>query len=238
MLTCSRLNAAYGKVQALTDVSLKVQDGEIVALVGANGAGKSTLMKVLSGLLRASSGEIELAGTRIERQRAERIVRLGMAHVPEGRHIFPGLTVYENLEVGSAPWRKRGGGKAVEQEMDRIFQLFPRLSERRKQFGWSLSGGEQQMLAIGRGLMSRPQLLLLDEPSLGLAPVVVEEIFDKLKQINEQLGMGILLVEQNAFMALNLATRAYIMELGQIVMENEAKALLEDDHVREAYLGG
>jgi branched-chain amino acid transport system ATP-binding protein len=225
-------------VQALTDVSLKVQDGEIVALVGANGAGKSTLMKVLSGLLRASSGEIELAGTRIERQRAERIVRLGMAHVPEGRHIFPGLTVYENLEVGSAPWRKRGGGKAVEQEMDRIFQLFPRLSERRKQFGWSLSGGEQQMLAIGRGLMSRPQLLLLDEPSLGLAPVVVEEIFDKLKQINAQLGMGILLVEQNAFMALNLATRAYIMELGQIVMENEAKALLEDDHVREAYLGG
>lgn len=237
MLSCRRINAAYGKVQALFDVSLEVQDGEIVALVGANGAGKSTLMKVLSGLLRPSAGEIEFDHMRLDRLRPERIVQQGVAHVPEGRRVFPGLTVYENLEVGTSAWRRRGRAREVEEEMDRVFQLFPRLKERRTQFGWSLSGGEQQMLAIGRGLMSRPKLLLLDEPSLGLAPVVVEEIFETLNEIN-RLGTAILLVEQNAFMALNLASRAYIMELGRVVLENQAKSLLQNDHVREAYLGG
>lgn len=237
VLSCKGLNAGYGKVQALFDVSLTVQDREIVALLGANGAGKSTLMKVLSGLLRPTGGEITFNGVRLNRLRPERIVRSGVAHVPEGRRIFPGLSVYENLEAGTACWLSRGKKREVRDEMDKVFQLFPRLRERRNQMGWSLSGGEQQMLAIGRGLMSRPKLLLLDEPSLGLAPVVVEEIFEVLLKINRQ-GTAILLVEQNAFMALGVANRAYIMELGRVVLENKASVLLEDDRVREAYLGG
>ena len=237
MLSCHGVDAGYGKVQALFDITLAVQDREIVALVGANGAGKSTLMKVLSGLLRPTGGEITFDGTRLNRLRPERIVRGGIAHVPEGRRIFPGLTVFENLEAGTACWRSSGKKREVREEMDKIFELFPRLRERRTQMGWSLSGGEQQMLAIGRGLMSRPKLLLLDEPSLGLAPVVVEEIFEVLSHIHNQ-GTAILLVEQNAFMALSVASRAYIMELGRVIIENEASALLENDHVREAYLGG
>jgi branched-chain amino acid transport system ATP-binding protein len=237
VLSCKGLKAGYGKVQALFDVSLLVQDHEIVALLGANGAGKSTLMKVLSGMLRPTEGEITFNGVRLNRLRPERIVRSGVAHVPEGRRIFPGLSVYENLEAGTACWRSRGKKREVRDEMDKVFQLFPRLRERRDQMGWSLSGGEQQMLAIGRGLMSRPKLLLLDEPSLGLAPVVVEEIFKVLLQIN-RLGTAMLLVEQNAFMALDVANRGYVMELGRVVLENKASVLLEDDHVREAYLGG
>jgi branched-chain amino acid transport system ATP-binding protein len=237
VLSCNGLKAGYGKVQALFDVSLSVQDHEIVALLGANGAGKSTLMKALSGMLRPTEGEITFNGVRLDRLRPERIVRSGVAQVPEGRRIFPGLSVYENLEAGTACWRSRGKKREVRDEMDKVFQLFPRLRERRDQMGWSLSGGEQQMLAIGRGLMSRPKLLLLDEPSLGLAPVVVEEIFKVLSQINRQ-GTAILLVEQNAFMALDVANRAYVMELGRVVLEDKASVLLEDDHVREAYLGG
>lgn len=238
MLICNDVQAAYGKIKALFGVSLTVNDGEIVALIGANGAGKSTLMKALSGLLHPTSGEIIFDDIHLERARPEKIVKRGIAHIPEGRKIFPGLTVYENLEVGSASWRSGAKKQEIQEEMDKVFTLFPRLAERCKQLGWSLSGGEQQMLAIGRGMMSRPRLLLLDEPSLGLAPVLVEEIFESLVKINRQNHTAILLVEQNAFMALNIATNAYLLELGKVVLKGSAKSLLENDHVREAYLGG
>lgn len=238
MLICKDVQAAYGKIKALFGVSLTVNDGEIVALIGANGAGKSTLMKSLSGIMHPVSGEIIFNDLHLERARPEQIVQHGIAHVPEGRKVFPGLTVYENLEMGTASWRSSSTKQEIKEEMDQVFALFPRLAERRNQLAWSLSGGEQQMLAIGRGMMSRPKLLLLDEPSLGLAPVLVESIFEALIEINRKKHTAILLVEQNAFMALNVATNAYLLELGKIVLEGSAKSLLENDYVREAYLGG
>jgi len=203
--------------------------------VGANGAGKSTTMRTIAGLLRPTSGAVVLEGQRIDGLAAETIVRRGICLVPEGRRIFPGLTVYENLEVATAAWR--GRGQSLRAELERVYSLFPRLLERERQLGWSLSGGEQQMLAIGRALMARPRLLLLDEPSLGLAPVLVEEVFATIRDINQQ-GTTVLLVEQNAYQALELAHRAYVLENGEVQLEGSARELAGNPLVKEAYLGG
>ncbi len=234
MLRCEDLEAGYGPIVALHGISLTVDRGEIVTLIGANGAGKSTTLKAIVGLVPPMKGRITLEVDRIDGLAAEAVARRGVALVPEGRHIFPGLTVQENLEVGTAAW----GGRRAERmaEMGKVFTLFPRLAERRRQLGWSLSGGEQQMLAIGRALMSRPKLLLLDEPSLGLAPLVVEEVFRLIEVIN-QSGMTILLVEQNAAMALAAAHRGYVIERGRVVKEGPASALSADPDVIAAYLG-
>lgn len=228
------LDAFYGPVQALRGVSLTVGGGEVVTLVGANGAGKSTLLKAVSGVIRARGG-VSLSGESILGWSPDRVARRGIAHVPEGRRIFPGLTVIENLEVGAFAVGRRGA--EVRADIDRILGIFPGLAERRGSYGWSLSGGEQQMLAIGRGLMARPHLLLLDEPSLGLAPMLVEEVFAVIRRIREE-GTTVLLSEQNAAMALSVADRGYVMETGTIVKQGPAGDLLHDDSVIEAYLGG
>lgn len=237
MLVLENVSTFYENIPALKGISLNVMEGEIVALIGANGAGKTTTLRTISGLIKPAEGKIMFGGERIDHLPAAQVVAKGIVHVPEGRHIFPGLTVEENLEVGACAWR-RSGRQDISEDMDKVFVLFPRLKERRKQLGWSLSGGEQQMLAVGRGLMARPKLLLLDEPSLGLAPVLVEEVFDVLKDINTKMGTTILLVEQNAYMALNLANRGYVIETGEIVLEDESKNLLNNEGVRKAYLGG
>jgi len=229
------LEVHYDRIRALRGVSLVVGAGEIVAIVGANGAGKSTTMRTIAGLLRPSSGAVLLEGQRIDGLAPEAIVRRGICLVPEGRRIFPGLTVYENLEVATAAWRRRG--QSLGAELERVYGLFPRLRERHRQLGWSLSGGEQQMLAIGRALMARPRLLLLDEPSLGLAPVLVEEVFATIRDINQQ-GTTVLLVEQNAYQALDLAHRAYVLENGEVQLEGPARELAGNPLVKEAYLGG
>jgi branched-chain amino acid transport system ATP-binding protein len=225
----------YDRIRALKGITLSVGAGEIVAIVGANGAGKSTTLRTVAGLLRPSSGQVLLDGQRIDGLAAETIVRRGLCLVPEGRRIFPGLTVYENLEVATAAWRRRG--QALAADLDRVYSLFPRLRERHHQLGWSLSGGEQQMLAIGRGLMARPRLILLDEPSLGLAPVLVEEVFATVRDINRQ-GTTVLLVEQNAYKALELAHRAYVLENGEVQLQGPATELAGNPLVKEAYLGG
>jgi branched-chain amino acid transport system ATP-binding protein len=212
-----------------------VEAGEIVAIVGANGAGKTTTMRTIAGLLRPTRGQVLLDGQRIDGVAPETLVRRGLCLVPEGRRIFPGLTVYENLEVATAAWRRRG--QSLAPDLDRVYALFPRLQERERQLGWSLSGGEQQMLAIGRALMAHPRLLLLDEPSLGLAPVLVEEVFATIRDINER-GTTILLVEQNAYQALQLAHRAYVLENGEVQLEGAARELAGNPLVKEAYLGG
>jgi branched-chain amino acid transport system ATP-binding protein len=219
----------------LRGVSLRVNEGEIVALIGANGAGKTTCLRAISGLLRPARGSMAFQGVRIDEKEPEAIVRLRIAHSPEGRRVFPGLTVFENLELGATPWRRRGD--SIDGDIERVFELFPRLKERRRQLAWSMSGGEQQMLAVGRALMGRPKLLLLDEPSLGLAPIIVEQLFDRIADIN-QLGVTILLVEQNAAMALSVATRGYVLETGSVVLEDSTQALRDHPRVREAYLGG
>jgi branched-chain amino acid transport system ATP-binding protein len=235
MLEIQGLSVAYGSVGVLHDVTLAVHPGEIVALIGANGAGKSTLLKAVSGLLRPRAGSIRLEGAELVGRAPEAVARLGVAHVPEGRRIFPGLTVRENLLVGAAA-RPRGAG-GVEPALEEVYRLFPRLGERRRQRGWSLSGGEQQMLALGRGLMARPRLLLLDEPSLGLAPKLVREMFDTIQAINAA-GATVLLVEQNAYLALQVARRGYVLENGRIALADDAAALARRDDVRAAYLGG
>jgi branched-chain amino acid transport system ATP-binding protein len=219
----------------LEDVDFEVNTGEIVALIGANGAGKSTILKTISGLNRPKQGSIIFVGENIERMAVEKIVSRGISHVPEGRRIFPGLTVFGNLEVATSSWRKRG--ESYQRELENVFQLFPQLRERKDQLGWSLSGGEQQMLSMGRGLMSRPRLLLLDEPSLGLAPKLVRLVFDTVKTINDQ-GTTILLVEQNAYAALQIADRGYVLENGRIGLSGLAKDLASDEKVKKAYLGG
>jgi branched-chain amino acid transport system ATP-binding protein len=235
MLEVAGLDVAYGSVPVLHGVSFRVEAGEIVALIGANGAGKSTTLKAVSGLLRPRAGSIRLEATELAGRAPEAIARLGVAHVPEGRRIFPGLTVRENLLVGTAA--RPAGAPAMEATLAEVYRLFPRLAERERQRGWSLSGGEQQMLALGRGLMACPKLLLLDEPSLGLAPRLVREMFATIQAINAA-GTTVLLVEQNAYLALQLARRGYVMENGRITLTDTAEALSRRDDVRAAYLGG
>jgi len=233
LLTVDNLNVFYGGVQALRDVSFTVGKGEIVSLIGANGAGKSTTLRALSGVVRPNSGSIVHDGKPIAGLAPHRIVRLGIAHVPEGRGVFANMTVRENLEMGAYT---RASRTEVEESFGRVFTLFPRLSERVSQMAGTLSGGEQQMLAIGRAMVQRPDLLLLDEPSMGLSPLLVSEIFRMIAEIN-RAGTTILLVEQNASMALSVADRAYVLETGEIVLSGEASGLRENPKVREAYLG-
>jgi branched-chain amino acid transport system ATP-binding protein len=232
LLEIDDIHVYYGKVEALKGVSLTVDDGEIVTLIGANGAGKTTTLKTISGLRPVSSGAITFKGRDITRMPGHQRVELGLCQAPEGRGIFPGMSVVENLEMGA--YARRGDTRA---DFDRVFQLFPRLAERRKQAGGTLSGGEQQMLAIGRALMARPEVLLLDEPSMGLAPLLVSQIFSIIKEINGQ-GTTVLVVEQNAVQALSLAHRAYVLESGMVVRTADAGTLLNDESVRAAYLGG
>jgi branched-chain amino acid transport system ATP-binding protein len=232
MLAVEKLQVAYGKVQALWDVTLEVPDGEIVALVGANGAGKTTLLKTVSGLLRKQSGSITHDGKHIEEASPPDIVRYGVVHVPEGRKLFPEMTVIDNLLMGAftVPQSERP------QRLERVFSVFPVLRERQKQIAGTLSGGEQQMVAIGRGMMAGPKLLMLDEPSLGLAPILVEEVFRVITEIN-RLGVTVLLVEQNTQHALTLAHRGFVMELGRIALSGSGNELLANSNVRKAYLG-
>ena len=234
MLSLANLEVFYGETQAIFGISLKVEQGEIVTLVGANGAGKSTLLRAISGSAQAS-GSIALEGAELLGLEPEEVIARGVVHVPEGRRIFPGMTVLENLEV--AAYALGYPERQVRQDAERVLELFPNLRARVKAYGWSLSGGEQQMLAIGRGLMARPRLLLLDEPSLGLAPKLIEEVFRVVGEIR-QAGTTILLVEQNAAMALSLADRGYVIESGRVVGEGKGRELLKDETVIRAYLGG
>ncbi|WP_406241979.1 ABC transporter ATP-binding protein [Tissierella carlieri] len=234
MLELSNVNVYYGGIHALKDVSIKIEEGEIVTLIGANGAGKSTALKAISGMEKPKSGEIKFNGEKINSLNATSIVKLGISHVPEGRRVFSKMSVMENLEMGAYTRNDRG---EINKDFEKIFSLFPRLLERKEQMAGTLSGGEQQMLAIGRALMSKPKLILLDEPSMGLAPIIVKEIFSIIRNINE-LGTTVLLVEQNANMALNAADRAYIIRNGEIEMEGNAKKMVADERVRKAYLEG
>ena len=238
MLKIKNINAYYGKVHALKNVSLHLKPGEIVTLIGANGAGKTTLLNTLSGILPTAGGEIVLDGKHIAGQGADRIVAMGLSQVPEGRQVFNPLTVEDNLELG-AYLRYRAGGQKNEiaEDLERMFQMFPRLKERRRQAAGTLSGGEQQMLAIGRALMARPKLLLLDEPSMGLAPLVVQDIFKVIGRLRDEEGATVLLVEQNARAALKVADRGYVLETGKVILEGKASELLENKDVQRAYLG-
>src|SRR5436190_5085867 len=233
LLEIDNITLLYGRIQALHGISLNVDEGEIVALIGANGAGKSTTMRAISGLRPIASGSIRFDGKDITRMRADLRVLRGIGQAPEGRGIFPGMSVLENLEMGAYTRRDRAG---VAADLERVFGLFPGLQERRKQAGGTLSGGEQQMLAVGRALMSRPKLLLLDEPSMGLAPMLIQQIFSIITEINQQ-GTTILLVEQNAQQALSRAHRGYVLETGRIVKTGTGQDLLHDSAVKEAYLG-
>jgi branched-chain amino acid transport system ATP-binding protein len=234
MLEVQDIHVYYGAIHALKGISFYLEEGEIVALIGANGAGKSTSLNTISGLLRPQPGTIKFQDEDITRTPPAKIVRKGIIHVPEGRKIFPKLTVLENLEIGAY---SRDDRNEIEKDYEKVFDLFPRLRERKSQLGGTLSGGEQQMLAIGRGLMARPKLLLLDEPSMGLAPILVEQIFEIIQDINSQ-GTSILLVEQNAQMALSIADRGYVLETGKVAMTDAADRLLVDPKVIKAYLGG
>ena len=233
LLEIDNITLLYGRIQALHGISLAVDEGEVVALIGANGAGKTTTMRAVSGLRPVSSGHIRFEGVDITRLRADRRTGLGISLAPEGRGIFPGMSVRDNLEMGAYIRRDAAGIRA---DLERVYTLFPRLLERAKQAGGTLSGGEQQMLAIGRALMSRPKLLLLDEPSMGLAPMLIQQIFSIITEINQQ-GITILLVEQNAQQALSLAHRAYVLETGRIVKSGSGADLLDDPAVQDAYLG-
>ncbi len=227
------LSAGYGKVQVLWDVHLRVAPGEFVAVIGANGAGKTTTLRTVSGLLRATSGRVWLDGQDVTRATPTQLVRMGLGHVPEGRELFPAMTVRENLELGASV---RAEAKAAQvSTLKAVYALFPRLAERAGQLAGTLSGGEQQMVAVGRALMSRPRLLLVDEPSLGLSPLMTQVLFGALRRVNEE-GVGVLLVEQNVAQSLRLATRAYVLENGRVMREGEAGALLHDPAVRAAYL--
>jgi len=234
VLAIENLVAHYGPVEALKGISLQVQQGEIVTLIGANGAGKSTTLRAISGLVRPTRGRITYQGQDLTALPPERIVALGIAHVPEGRRVFPQMTVMENLELGAYT---RSDPRGIREDVERVFTLFPRLAERRTQLAGTMSGGEQQMLAIGRALMARPRLLLLDEPSMGLAPIIVESIFAVIQDINRQ-GTTILLVEQNANLALSVAHKGYVLETGRIALSDTAERLRENEAVRRAYLGG
>ncbi|MEK4387858.1 ABC transporter ATP-binding protein [Solibacillus sp. FSL W7-1464] len=234
MLIINDIDVFYGNIQALKGISLEVKEGEIVTLIGANGAGKSTLLKTISGLLKPKRGSIEYLGTAISGKPAQSIVKAGLSHVPEGRRVFSNMTVEENLELGAY---LRSDREAIKKDLNHVFELFPRLLERRKQLSGTLSGGEQQMLAMGRALMAKPKLIIMDEPSMGLAPLMVKNIFNIIEMVNKE-GVTVLLVEQNAHMALSVAHRAYVLETGKIVLTGSAKELQESDEVRAAYLGG
>jgi branched-chain amino acid transport system ATP-binding protein len=232
-LELRNVHTYYGHIHAIKGISLRVQPGEIVTLIGANGAGKTTTLRTISGIHQPREGEVLLNGVRIDRVPAHRIVEMGICQSPEGRRIFSRMTILENLEMGAFARRDKA---EIAGDLERTLELFPRLRERLKQRGGTLSGGEQQMLAIGRALMSRPKILLLDEPSMGLAPMLVETIFNTIVEINRQ-GVAVLLVEQNALMALNVANRGYVLETGHIVLEDDAKALQQNEQVQKAYLG-
>ena len=233
MLKFQDVHASYGAVLALQGVTLEVPDGEVVALLGANGAGKSSTLRTISGLLRPTKGSVEFDGRRIDRTAPERIVQMGISQVPEGRQTFTELSVVENLRLGAYT---RRDGRAVKKDMERVYSYFPVLEERQKQQAGLLSGGEQQMLAIGRALMAKPRLLLLDEPSLGLAPILVREIFEIIGKINKEEGLSILVVEQDASLALGIATHGYVLETGTITLHDTAENLKKSDSVRKAYL--
>jgi len=234
MLEIKNLNVYYGGIHAIKDISISVEEGEIVSLIGANGAGKTTTLQAISGLLKPKSGEITFLGNNLLATEAHNILKLGLSQVPEGRRIFSGLTVRENLQMGAFAVRDTKENLTADRKA--VYDRFPRLRERKKQLGGTLSGGEQQMLAIGRALMSRPKMLLLDEPSMGLAPILVKEIFEIIKEVNRS-GVTILLVEQNAKMALSVSNRAYVLETGRIVMSGQSSDLLENELVKKAYLG-
>lgn len=234
MLTIKDLHVSYGAIHAIHGVSLEVNDGEIVSLIGANGAGKTTILRTVTGLKLATSGIISYGDLDLRATDASRLIRYGISHVPEGRHIFPDMTVLENLEMGA--YSKKNDKAEIEKSLKMVFERFPRLKERYKQLAGTLSGGEQQMLAMGRALMSDPKILLLDEPSMGLSPILVREIFSIIHYCLD-MGITILLVEQNAKMALGIADRAYVLETGKITISGNAKELLADDRVRKAYLG-
>jgi branched-chain amino acid transport system ATP-binding protein len=232
-LELRNVHSFYGHIHAIKGITLKVKPGEIVTLIGANGAGKTTTLRTISGIIQPRMGEVLLNGVRIDRVPAHRIVEMGVCQSPEGRRIFSRMTVQENLEMGAFARRDTAG---IREDLERTLELFPRLRERLRQRGGTLSGGEQQMLAMGRALMSKPKILLLDEPSMGLAPILVETIFKTIVEINRQ-GVAVLLVEQNALMALNVAHRGYVLETGQIVLEDDARALQRNEQVQKAYLG-
>ena len=231
MLEVDDIEVRYGAIKALKGISFEVEQGEVVALLGANGAGKTTTQRTVSGMLRPALGQIRYEGRRIDGIPAHELINLGICHVPEGRHVFPRMTVAENLEMGAFRFKRPD-----QQVLSHVLELFPRLQERIKQFAGTLSGGEQQMLAIGRAMMGKPRLLLLDEPSMGLAPLIVKQIFDIVKEINDE-GVTVLLVEQNAAQALALADRGYVLETGETVLSGTGRELLADDRVRAAYLG-
>lgn len=233
MLAVSNLDTFYGKVQALWDVSFTIKETEIVALIGANGAGKTTLLNTISGVLQPAAGKVEFLGGRIDGLQSHAIVELGMSHIPEGRKLFPDMSVSENLEMGAYPkrvWERK------QETLAEVYQLFPILKARQGQLAGTLSGGEQQMVAMGRGLMSRPKLCIIDEPSSGLAPIVVEEIFNIIQGLRDQ-GIAILLVEQNVQQTLEIADRAYVLENGRVILAGESKQLLQEELIRKAYLG-
>lgn len=237
MLKIKDLHSYYGAIEALKGIDMNIEKGKITCLVGNNGAGKSTLLKSISGMLKCTGsilydGEHELVG-----KSPIYITKKGIAQVPEGRHVFPGLTVEQNLETGTISWHGFFGRKPYDQDMKEVFELFPRMEERRNQYAWSLSGGEQQMLAVGRALMARPDLLMLDEPSMGLAPKLVAEVFEKIVEINRTKGITVLLVEQNARSALRISDYAYVIENGHVVMSGTGKDLMHDERVINAYLG-
>lgn len=236
MIVVTDINVYYGAIHALKNVSFYVNEGEIVSLIGANGAGKTTTMHTISGLLTSKTGDITFMGKSILKAEPHKIVKLGLAQVPEGRRVFSNLTVQDNLEMG-AYTRSINQNREIEADLEMVYQRFPRLRERRRQLAGTLSGGEQQMLSIGRALMSRPKMLLLDEPSMGLSPILVQEIFNCIREVNQN-GTTILLVEQNAKMALSVSHRAYVMETGSIILEGKSSDLLDNALVKKAYLGG
>ncbi|CBK73337.1 amino acid/amide ABC transporter ATP-binding protein 2, HAAT family (TC 3.A.1.4.-) [Butyrivibrio fibrisolvens 16/4] len=233
MLEVKDLVVNYGVIQALKGISFEVNEGEVIALIGANGAGKTTTLQTISGMLQPTSGKVMLEGVDITKVPGHKIVSMGMAHVPEGRRVFPGLTVLENLKMGAYT---RSNKKEIADEFERVYESFPRLKERRNQLAGTLSGGEQQMLAMGRALMSQPRIILMDEPSMGLSPIYVEEIFNIIQEISKA-GTTVLLVEQNAKKALAIADRAYVLETGNIVLSGDARTLMNDDSIKKAYLG-
>ncbi|WRS27349.1 ABC transporter ATP-binding protein [Oscillospiraceae bacterium MB08-C2-2] len=237
MIEIKDLHAYYGQVEALKGINLVVGEGNITALIGSNGAGKTTLLKSISGMIRRTGSIVFNQTGQLIDKKSTYMAKQGIIHVPEGRHIFPGLTVEENLETGTINWHGFFGRKPYTKELEEVYCLFPRLKERRKQLSWSLSGGEQQMLAVGRAIMAHPKVLMLDEPSMGLAPVVVNELFEKIVEINEKLRVPVLLVEQNAKLAMGVSHYTYVLEGGQIIMEGPSEQMRQDSRVVEAYLG-
>lgn len=235
MLKVENLNVHYGVIHAIKDVNIEVRDGEIVTLIGANGAGKTTILHTITGLKKATSGSVVFDGIDLLKEQPSKIITHGVAHVPEGRHVFVDMTVRENLEMGAYMFGRKDKDK-IAARMDNVFEKFPRLKERQNQLAGTFSGGEQQMLAVGRALMADPKIILMDEPSMGLSPLLVQEIFSIIKEVNAQ-GITVLLVEQNAKMALKVANRAYVLETGKIKLSGDAQELLHNDEVRKAYLG-